>query len=150
MKKDNLFDPESAPTFWVNQVSRLLTRHFEQRLRPFDAGMAYLPVLFGLDQSENGTLLQKQLVELAYVEQPTMAALLTRMERDGLIEREAHPTDKRASHICLSEKAKQRLPSVKEEIVAVAEQAMTGFTDEERSALICLLQRVAKNLNSST
>lgn len=150
MKNDKLFDPESAPTFWVNQVSRLLTRHFERRLRPFDAGMAYLPVIFGLEQSENGSLLQKQLAEIAYVEQPTMAALLTRMKRDGLIEREVHLTDKRASQICLTEKAKQRIPSIKEEILAVAEQAMTGFTDEDRSVLIGLLQRVAKNLNSST
>lgn len=150
MNKEIIFDPESAPTFWVNQASRLLTWHFERRLRPFDAGMAYLPVLFGLEQSESGALLQKQLAELAYVEQPTMAALLVRMERDGLIEREAHPTDKRASHISLSAKAKQRLPMVKEQILTVADQAMAGFTDAERTTLIGLLQRVVKNLNPNT
>src|SRR5271170_1592825 len=91
------WDPESAPSFWINHASRLLMRHFEQRLRPLDFGMAYLPVVVALQ--ENGSLLQKELAERAHVEQPTMAALLTRMESDGLIAREAHPSDKRASQV---------------------------------------------------
>ena len=66
--------------------------------------MAYLPVAIALE--ENGSLLQKQLAERAHVEQPTMAALLVRMERDGLISREALPDDKRSSRISLSAKAK--------------------------------------------
>lgn len=143
-KEDFFGKPESTPTFWVNQASRLLMWHFEQKLRPFDFGMAYLPVLTALE--ENGALLQKQLAEMANVEQPTMAALLVRMERDGLILRGAHPTDKRASYISLSAKAKKRLPAVKGQMMEVAKQASEGFTDDERSMLITLLQRVVNNL----
>lgn len=143
--KDFFWDPKSTPTFWVNQASRLLMWHFEQRLRPFDFGMAYMPVLVALEQ--NGVLLQKQLAELAHVEQPTMAALLTRMERDGLVERRTHPTDKRASHISLSTKARKRLPVVKEKMIEVAEQATAGFSNDERAMFIALLQRVVNNLD---
>ncbi|MDC0714157.1 MarR family transcriptional regulator [Stigmatella sp. ncwal1] len=120
-------------------------RHFEQRLRPLDFGMAYLPVVIALE--ENGALLQKQLAEHAHVEQPTMAALLTRMERDGLISRGPHPSDKRASQISLSAKAKARLPLAKEQLGEVAEQATLGFSERERATFIELLRRVVNNLD---
>ncbi|MBJ6759939.1 MarR family transcriptional regulator [Myxococcaceae bacterium JPH2] len=147
IKRGPRWDPESAPTFWINHASRLLMRHFEQRLRPLDFGMAYLPVVFALE--ENGSLLQRQLAELAHVEQPTMAALLTRMERDGLITREPHPSDKRASQIVLSAKAKARVPAAKEQLWEVAEQATAGFTARERATLISLMRRMVENLDAT-
>jgi DNA-binding MarR family transcriptional regulator len=120
-------------------------RRFEQRLRPLDFGMAYLPVVIAL--KENGALLQKQLAQHARVEQPTMAALLARMERDGLISREPHPSDKRASQISLSAKAKERLPLAKERLGEIAEQATSGFSERERATLVALLRRVVNNLD---
>lgn len=141
------WDPESVPTFWINHASRLLMRHFEQRLRPLEFGMAYLPVAIALE--EHGPLLQKQLAEYAHVEQPTMAALLTRMERDGLIEREPHPDDKRATRISLSAKARRRLPEAKAQLGVVAEQAMAGFSEREHATFMALLRRVVANLDSS-
>ncbi|PTL75572.1 MarR family winged helix-turn-helix transcriptional regulator [Vitiosangium sp. GDMCC 1.1324] len=143
-KADTHWDPESTPTFWINHASRLLMRRFEQLLRPLDFGMAYLPVVIALE--EHGALLQKQLAEYARVEQPTMAALLTRMERDGLIEREPHPSDKRASQISLSAKAKARLPLAKKQLGEVAEQATSGFSERERATFLALLRRVVDNL----
>jgi DNA-binding MarR family transcriptional regulator len=146
-KRTPRWDPASTPTFWINHASRLLMRRFEQRLRPLDFGMAYLPVVIALE--ENGPLLQKHLAEQAHVEQPTMAALLTRMERDGLISREPHPSDKRASQISLSAKAKTRLPSAKARLGEVAEQATAGFTERERATFIALLRRVVNNLDQA-
>jgi MarR family transcriptional regulator, transcriptional regulator for hemolysin len=145
IKRKPRWAPESTVTFWINHASRLLMRHFEQRLRPLDFGMAYLPVVIALD--ENGALLQKHLAELAHVEQPTMAALLARMERDGLIAREPHPNDKRASQISLSKKAKDRLPSAKDRLGEVVEQATSGFDEAERAIMIALLRRVVENLD---
>jgi len=145
VKVTSRWAPESAPTFWINHASRSIIRRFEQHLRPLDFGMAYLPVAIALE--EDGALLQKQLAERAHVEQPTMAALLTRMDRDGLISRRPHPTDKRASMISLSAKAKARLPSAKEQLGAVAEQATSGFSERERATLIALLRRVVNNLD---
>jgi MarR family transcriptional regulator for hemolysin len=147
VKRDLRWDPESAPTFWINHASRLLMRHFEQRLRPLDFGMAYLPVVVALE--EKGPLLQKQLAEHARVEQPTMAALLARIERDGFISREQHPSDKRATQISLSAKAKTRLPLAKERLKEVVDQALSGFSERERATLIALLRRVVNNLDQA-
>jgi DNA-binding MarR family transcriptional regulator len=141
------WDPESTPTFWINHASRLIMRRFEQGLRPLDFGTAYFPVVAALREDE--ALLQKQLADRARVEQPTMAALLARMERDGLITREPHPEDRRASRISLSAKAKARLPLATERLEEVVDQATAGFSQRERTTLIELLRRVVKNLDEA-
>ncbi|APR82361.1 Transcriptional regulator, MarR family protein [Minicystis rosea] len=147
VKADPDWDPESAVSFWINHASRLLMRRFERSLRPLDFGMAYLPVVIALE--ENGALLQKELAERAHVEQPTMAALLARMERDGLIAREPHPSDKRASRISLTPKAKARVPKAKELLRKGAEQAVRGFDDRERATALALMRRVVQNLEEA-
>jgi len=144
-KREPRWDPESAPTFWINHASRLIMRRFERLLRPLGFGTAYLPVVVALE--ENGALMQKQLADHARVEQPTMAALLARMERDGLISRAPHQADKRASTISLSAKAKARLPSAKEQLGEVVEKALAGLSERERATLVALLRRVVKNLD---
>ena len=145
VKSKSPWTPESAPSFWINHASRTLMRRFEQRLRPLGFGMAYFPVVIALE--ENGSLLQKELARLANIEQPTMAALLIRMERDELIVREPHLTDKRASWISLTAKAKARLPEAKEIMRQVSGSAISGFNESERTMFLQLLQRVAKNLD---
>ena len=139
------WNPESSPTFWINHASRLIMRRFEQRLRPLDFGMAYLPAVIPLE--EDGALLQRHLAERAHVEQPTMAALLARMERDGLITRAPHPGDGRARRITLSAKAKARLPAAKARLGEVVKQATAGFSQRERATLMALLRRVVVNLD---
>jgi MarR family transcriptional regulator for hemolysin len=142
---DNIqWAPGSLTTFWINQASRLLIRTFEQRLRPLNFGMAYLPVAIALE--EKGDMQQKQLAEYASVEQPTMAALLARMERDGWIVRNPHPLDKRSSYISLTAQARVMLPQVKDNLFDVVKQATHGMSEEECAELISLLQRLMNNL----
>ena len=145
VKTSPSWSPESSPTFWVNHASRLIVRHFEQRLRPLEFGWAYLPVVVAL--KEGGRLTQKELSEHAKVEQPTMAALLARMERDGLIARESHATDKRSSWISLSAKAKARLPRAMKQLAEVVELATSGLSGGERATLIEILRRIVNNLD---
>src|SRR5581483_4537197 len=133
--KAPVWDPQRYASFWINHASRLLMWHFEKQLRPLGFGFAYFPVIAELEQQREG-LLQNQLAERAHVEQPTMAALLTRMERDGLIERVAHPTDKRSSLIYLTRKARGGAPEAKERLGEVAERATAGFTLKERETLV--------------
>lgn len=122
-------------------------REFERRLRPFDLGFAYFPVLKALD--DHGALLQKDLASAAHVEQPSMAALLSRMERDGIIARTAHPEDKRASLISLTRLGKSRMATGKDALFECVEQALHGLSQEERDTLIALLKRVVENLEAA-
>ena len=138
------WNPESSPTFWINHASRAIMRRFESVLRPLGFGFAYLPVAGAL--SDDAELLQKDLAERAHVEQPTMAALLARMERDGFLARKRHPSDRRASLLSLTAKAKDRLPAARLRLEEGAEQALAGFSERERATLMALLKRVVENL----
>lgn len=138
------WDPRSYASFWINHASRLLMREFEARLRPLGFGMAYLPVAIAL--AEHGALLQKDLAAQAHVEQPTMAALLARMERDGLIAREPDSEDRRATRIRLTPRARRRLPEAGDALTEIADRVTEGFSASERATFLSLLQRAVKNL----
>ena len=75
----------------------------------------YLPVFFALAAT------QTALASLAAIEQPTMAATLTRMERDSLIHRRPDPQDGRSSLISLTPVALKKVNAVEAAADVLAE-----------------------------
>jgi DNA-binding MarR family transcriptional regulator len=75
-----------------------------------------------------------------------MAEMLARMERDGLVQREANPDDKRGSLTSLTRSARARFPKGRETLTAGEREAMAGFSDQEKALLLGLLRRVVKNV----
>ncbi len=138
-------EPEEFVGFWINLVSRTLVRALDDQLRPFGFAMSHLPVLRAL--AGGRALSQKELARAARVEQQTMAELLTRMERAGLVEREQNPDDKRGSLTSLSRNARARFPKAVAALHAGEHQAMLGFRDDEKALFIQFLQRVMQNLD---
>ncbi|MFT8951843.1 MAG: MarR family winged helix-turn-helix transcriptional regulator [Gluconobacter sp.] len=130
----------------TSKTGRLFTRLMEQKLKPAGMRAGQIPVFLALGRGEVRT--QKVLAELAGIEQPGMATLLARMERDGLIEREPDPDDKRVSQIRLSAvgltKSQQVIPIME----GASEEAFKGFTPLERGILITLLERMSSSLES--
>lgn len=138
------WDPTASPTFWVNHASRQIMRRFEERLRPLGFSVAYLKVAFVLE--DRGRLQQKELLDVIQVEQPTMAALLKRMERDGLIERKLDPNDARAQLIGLTMRARSVLENAKAQMSLVVDRAITGISASDQEALVRALKIVVMNL----
>jgi DNA-binding MarR family transcriptional regulator len=136
--------PEATPSYWINRVSRALTRHFDARLAPFGFAMAQFPVLGALARGASRS--QKELVRLARVEQPTMAAMLARMERDGIIERRPNPDDGRGALVRLTARAGAQLPEAMAALLAGHDEAMAGLSAVETRTLVDLLRRIAANL----
>jgi len=130
----------------TSKTGRLFTRLMEQKLKPAGMRAGQIPVFLALGKGEVRT--QTVLAELAGIEQPGMATLLARMDRDGLIEREPDPDDKRVSQIRLSPvgltKSQQVIPIME----GASEEAFKGFTPLERDILITLLERMSSSLES--
>jgi MarR family transcriptional regulator for hemolysin len=138
------WDPESTAAFWINRTSRVLLRSFDTRLRPFGFAMSHLPVLRALVDGKS--LSQRQLVDFARVEQSTMAQMLSRMERDEVIERKPDPDDNRATLISLTRRARSLVPKAMAALIEGERHAMRGLSDSEKTQLRELLQRVIRNL----
>ncbi len=139
------WDPTSVPTFWINHASRLLMRRFDERLRPLGLSMAYLQVAITIEQQ--GPLAQKDLLRFVHVEQPTMAALLKRMERDRLVSRKPDPKDSRAQLVRLTSRARNALTRAKDMMGTIVQEAMTGVSEPDQGRLVEWLQIVVRNLS---
>ncbi len=90
---------------------------------------------------------QAEPARIAQVEQPCIAQLLGRMERDGLVERVPDPPDGRSRLISLTERASQQLPQSRAVMDDACEQALSGFSEPEREQLLGFLQRIFANLD---
>jgi len=133
------------PMKLIGRAARMFTRIADGELREFGFATGQLPVLVALKGGK--ALSQAELARLAQVEQPSMAQLLNRMERDGLVERVPDPADKRSRLISLTADAARRMPKARAVMEARTRQAMAGFTEQEAAQLIELLLRLNETLD---
>ncbi len=138
-------DVLSTPGHLISLAARGFTRLSEARLKPLGFGVGQLPVLVALRDGEADT--QRDLARFAKTEQPPMAQMLARMERDGLISRSPDPADRRSSRIVLTEAARARMPDAVDTLLRGNQEALNGFTNEETQQLVALLTRLIANLD---
>ncbi|WP_184717902.1 MarR family transcriptional regulator [Caulobacter sp.] len=137
-------DVLSTPGHLISLASRGVTRLSEARLKPLGFGVGHLPVLVALRDGQAST--QRDLARFARIEQPPMAQMLARMERDGLIRRTPDPADGRSSRITLTEAAQGRLPDAITVLLQGNAEVLDGFSQDETATLVQLLTRLIDNL----
>jgi DNA-binding MarR family transcriptional regulator len=135
---------EQSAGYMTNWAARLLIRTISPKLEAHGMTVGYLPVLFTL--TENPRLSQKQIAEIIGVEQPTMAATLARMERDGFIERMPDPADRRSALISLSAEAHTRLAVVEKAIDETNSQAFSLLSKAERKQFFEIMGKIVTAL----
>ncbi|WP_035829953.1 MarR family winged helix-turn-helix transcriptional regulator [Kaistia adipata] len=132
--------------YMTNWAARLFARAIDRRLKPLGISSGQLPVFFAL--GGGAALSQKALAELAAIEQPTMAATLSRMERDGLIEKSPDPDDRRSSLISLTPVALEKAQEVREVIASVNAAALSALSPGEQEAYLGSLAKITAALDS--
>ncbi|WP_430912517.1 MarR family winged helix-turn-helix transcriptional regulator [Methylobacterium sp. sgz302541] len=143
---DDVWEPLRQPGHYVARIARGLGRIGDARLRPLGFATAQLPVLAALKDGQR--LSQTELARLSKVEQPTMAQMLARMQRDGLVKREPDPRDKRSSFISLTDDALGRLPAGRAVLRQGNADITKGLSPEEVDTLVSLLARVLANIEA--
>src|SRR5882672_1000625 len=84
-KETAVFESSRSAGHLVSRAQRLFAKEADRRLKPLGLSSGHIPVILAL--AVEPVLSQKALVQRAAIEQPTLAATLVRMERDGLVER---------------------------------------------------------------
>ena len=137
------FNRTDSATYLAGQLAKAFTRSLHARAAALGFSPGQLPVLIELC-AEDG-LTQKQLLDRVGIEQATMANTLARMQRDGLIERRPHPSDRRAQLVYLTEKAR----GMEAEAIRVAREAddalFAGFRRFERELLMEYVRKIIEN-----
>ncbi len=147
MSSESQIEDPGRPMRLIGQVYRTFARLVDAPLRQLGFAIGQLPVLVTLKIS--GASSQAELARMAQVEQSSMAQLLNRMERDGLVKRVPDPADGRSRLISLTARASRQMPKGKLVMDEVCETALAGFTSEERTQLLRLLSRIDANLEQA-
>ncbi len=132
-----------SAAYLASQMAKGFARSLQQRAAKLGFSPGQFPILLEL-WSEDG-LTQKQLLERVDIEQATMANTLSRMERDGLVERRPHPSDKRAQLVFLTNKAAAMQAEAIEAAMAADTYLLKDFRQFERELLLEYIRRVLEN-----
>ncbi|KAA3514845.1 MarR family transcriptional regulator [Agrobacterium vitis] len=138
-----LFDRRQSPTYLVSQLAKEFARALQVRAEGLGFSAGQFPILLELWEEQG--LTQKQLLERVAVEQATMANTLSRMERDGLIERKPHPSDRRAQLVFLTAKGE----GLRDQAISAAFEAdealFQGFRRFERELMLEFIRQALEN-----
>lgn len=119
-------------------IISLLDGHFAQH--QLSQGRFF--VLMFLEQSGKKGLSATQLAEKAVVTRATMTGLIDSLERDSLVRRYPHPTDRRTNIIRITDKGKKVIRQMVPGHFAKVADAMKPLTEDERKVLLGLLRKV--------
>ena len=105
------------PGILLERMGFLLSRLFfnlredlEKVLKPHGLTGKHWGILLVLQ--ERGSLAQQEIGKCIHIDRSTMVQIIDDLERKGLVERKAHPTDRRAHSIYLTGKGRELLPRI--------------------------------------
>lgn len=132
--------------FLIHDVSRLLKRRFERAARhtglPITrrqaAVMLYIARHQGVSQAEVATWLD--------IEPIALVRMLDKLHEESLVERRAHPTDRRVRTLWLTPGADRVVDRILDINLAIREEAFAGLASGTRDAMIAALGSVKDNL----
>ena len=138
---------EKSAGYLTNWAARLFAKGMDRRLREAGLSSGQLPLFFAL--GDGRALSQKALVEAASIEQSTMAATLSRMERDGWIERTANPDDGRSALFRLTPAALKKVRLVEDAVTTGNAEALSGLSRADQKSFLTMLRTVIAALEQA-
>lgn len=91
---------------------------------------------------------QQELAARCFVAKSGVSMLLTQMERQGWVVREAHPRDARAKRLCLTEAGQALAEQARQVQAEVAEAMAVGVTAAELDTVADVMSRVCARLEA--
>jgi len=128
--------------FFLAQLGFHASREFGERLAPLGLEQRQAGMLTRLAANEGKS--QQAIAELLGINATRMVFLVDELERLGLVERRRNPADRRSHALYLTDAGTAMLARVRAVTVDHEAQMSAGLTSDERTQLITLLRRVAR------
>jgi MarR family transcriptional regulator, transcriptional regulator for hemolysin len=132
--------------FLVHDISRLIKRRFERRARQMGLPITRQQATVILNIAGNQGVSQAEVASWLGIEPIALVRVLDKLHEEGLVERRAHPTDRRIRTLWLTAAAGpvvERILAINE---AIRQEAFGGLPAETREELIDALGRIKDNL----
>jgi MarR family transcriptional regulator for hemolysin len=142
------YDFEKSVGYWVISAAQAFQKAFNAEVAPHGITFRQTQVLGWL--ALEGELSQTDLASRMMIDPSTLVGVLDRMERDGLICREASAADRRRNLIRVHPNAEAVWAKVAECGHRVRARALEGLVEAHVTNLITTLQQVIVNLSDSS
>ena len=139
--------PASSVGYQVNRLARLFEAALRTRIAVHGVVPGQFPALLALFEHDGRT--QRELCEVASVDQSTMAKTLARMRRDGLVDAAPDPGDGRCTRYYLTPAARALEPELAAAGHDVIAQATQGIPAVRLAAFDRTLADMAANLTAT-
>jgi DNA-binding MarR family transcriptional regulator len=127
--------------FLLSQLGVYLAEDFVHRLEPFGLEPRAYAVMKALSEDDGRS--QRELSTQLGIHRNVMVSVVDKLERDGLVKRMPHPSDRRAFAVTLTDKARDLLPKLDAQGIAQQDEITASLTDAERTAVLRHLQQMS-------
>jgi MarR family transcriptional regulator, transcriptional regulator for hemolysin len=132
--------------FLVHDVSRLVKRRFERAARQTGLAITRRQAAVVLYIARKEGVSQAEVANWLDIEPIALVRMLDKLHEEGLVERRAHPTDRRVRTLWLKPAARPVVERILEINMTIREEAFAGLGAGTRDALIDALGSVKDNL----
>ena len=130
--------------FLIHDVSRLRRSAFDRCLKPLNVTRSQWWVLAYLSREDGMT--QSQLAEELDLGKVAVGGLIDRLEKTGLLRREADASDRRVNRVFLEPKSKQLITRMRKVSHRMNEQILGGLNDTQLEAAATTLDAMKGNI----
>jgi DNA-binding MarR family transcriptional regulator len=130
--------------FLIHDVSRLRRSAFDRCLKPLNVTRSQWWVLAYLSREDGMT--QSQLAEELDLGKVAVGGLIDRLEKGGLVRREADAADRRVNRVFLEPKSKQLITRMRKVSHRMNEQILDGVPDDKLEKTATTLDAMKRNL----
>jgi MarR family transcriptional regulator for hemolysin len=145
-------EPEAQPGsdrnfgFLVHDVSRLIKRRFDRQARQTGLPITRRQAAVVLYIARNEGVSQAEVATWLDLEPIALVRILDKLSEEGLVERRAHPTDRRVRTLWLTPTARPVIERILTINQAIREEAFAGMQAHARDTLITILDGIKDNL----
>ena len=136
--------PTYKSSLYQVKANRILREIVTRALAPFSLTATQWAILGQLSESKDGMRLS-EMAEVLGVEAPLVTTLIDQLVIKNLVEKHAHPRDKRAKLLFLTRKGQDLLPQVEIVLDEKLRKAVLGTTPEEVLSYFKVLEVIVKN-----
>ena len=138
-----LFNPDKSVGFLLYEVSRLMRRDFDARVKSLGLTQVQWRAIVHIARLEGCN--QAVLADLLEVRPITLTRLVDRLAEIGWVERRPNYRDRRAVELHLTEKARPLLQTMREEFKLTRAKALQGINEDQVGILLDTLIKMKAN-----
>ena len=146
MAEPHTIDWELRLGFLILDVSRLRRSAFDRCLKPLNVTRSQWWMLAYLSREDGMT--QSQLAEELDLGKVAVGGLIDRLEKTGLVRREADASDRRVNRVFLEPKSQQLITEMRKVSHRMNEQILSGLDDPQLEAAATTLDAMKGNILS--